>query len=94
MEEVGSRGGGSKIRRADACSAGMPREGDAVFLAVPPCVQLDGFRFGGVSFARSFGVGPPVDLGILRAGSGSGRAKKSPVFFLAARARPDPVAGP
>ena len=60
MEEVGSRGGGSKIRRADACSAGMPREGDAVFLAVPPCVQLDGFRFGGVSFARSFGVGPPA----------------------------------
>ena len=37
-----------------------------------------------------------LDLGILRAGSGSGRAKKSPVFFLAARARarPDPVAGP
>ena len=35
-----------------------------------------------------------VDLGILRVGSGSGRAKKSPVFFLAARARPDPVAGP
>jgi len=34
-----------------------------------------------------------LDLGILRAGSGSGRAKKSPVFFLAARARPDPVAG-
>ena len=35
-----------------------------------------------------------LDLGILRAGSGSGRAKKSLVFFLAARARPDPVAGP
>ena len=35
-----------------------------------------------------------VDLGILQAGSGSGRAKKSPVFFLTARARPDPVAGP
>ena len=36
----------------------------------------------------------PLDLGIHRAGPGSGRAKKSPVFFLAARARPDPVAGP
>ena len=36
---------------------------------------------------------PALDLSILRAGSGSGRAKKSPVFFLAARARPDPVAG-
>ena len=39
-------------------------------------------------------ISKPLDLGILRAGSGSGRAKKSPVFFLAARARPDPVAGP
>ena len=34
-----------------------------------------------------------VDLGILRAGSGSGRAKKSLVFFLAARARPDSQSG-
>jgi len=32
------------------------------------------------------GVKVWIDLGILRAGPGSGRAKKSPVFFLAARA--------
>ena len=50
---------------------------------------------GGGAFPRAEGAEREgVDLGILRAGSGSGRAKKSPVFFLAARAQPDPVAGP
>ena len=49
-------------------------------------------RIGGDERQPHAGLG--LDLGILRAGSGSGRAKKSPVFFLAARARPDPVAGP
>ena len=44
---------------------------------------------GGSNAASRLASERRVDLGILRAGP-----KKSPVFYLAARARPDPVAGP
>ena len=49
---------------------------------------------GGSNAASQLASERRVDLGILRPGSRSGRAKKNPVFYLAARTRPDPVAGP
>jgi len=47
-----------------------------------------------VAASHAHGQTCELELAILRAGSGSGRAKKSPVFFLAARARPDPTRWP
>ena len=80
---AGAGEGGRDGRREQATRAGEEGGGDGGVgdLGVGPSARCAGCRWS------------RLDLGILRAGSGSGRAKKSLVFFLAARARPDSQSG-